>query len=203
MENFYEILEVDKKASKEIIEKAYKVLAKKYHPDMNDENNKEEAEEKFKQISQAYEVLSNKEKREEFDSILNKEQDLKYQELIDKIEILEKRLSYYENGENLQKQESNESINYNKGFANNYNNLNNYSSNNQQYTSNYYNNYTYKNKKEPFFKRIFKNLISIIFAILIVIAIGAGLWFIPPTRQWLQSIYNQNPVIKTIVDIFI
>lgn len=203
MENFYEILEVDKKASKEIIEKAYKVLAKKYHPDMNDENNKEEAEEKFKQISQAYEVLSNKEKREEYDSILNKEQDLKYQELIDKIEILEKRLSYYENGENLQKQESNESINYNKGFANNYNNLNNYSSNNQQYTSNYYNNYTYKNKKEPFFKRIFKNLISIIFAILIVIAIGAGLWFIPPTRQWLQSIYNQNPVIKTIVDIFI
>ena len=40
MKNYYEILEVDRKASPEVIDKAYKTLAKKYHPDLQDENNK-------------------------------------------------------------------------------------------------------------------------------------------------------------------
>ena len=39
VKNYYEILEVDKKASPEIIEKSYKVLAKKYHPDLQKEGN--------------------------------------------------------------------------------------------------------------------------------------------------------------------
>ena len=47
MKNYYEILEVNKKASQETISKVYKFLAKKYHPDANPEN-KQEAEEKFK-----------------------------------------------------------------------------------------------------------------------------------------------------------
>ena len=47
MKNYYEILEVDQKASKEVIEKAYKVLAKKYHPDLQEEKNKKRAEEKI------------------------------------------------------------------------------------------------------------------------------------------------------------
>lgn len=40
MKNYYEILEVDRNASKEIIEKAYKTLAKKYHPDVQEQNQK-------------------------------------------------------------------------------------------------------------------------------------------------------------------
>ena len=66
MKNYYEILEVNKKASPETISKVYKYLAKKYHPDTNPEN-KQEAEEKFKEISEAYEILSNEEKRKEYD----------------------------------------------------------------------------------------------------------------------------------------
>ena len=51
MENYYEILEVSPNASKEIIDKAYRTLAKKYHPDANPEDKKKWAEEKFKKIS--------------------------------------------------------------------------------------------------------------------------------------------------------
>lgn len=67
MKNYYDELEVSKNASKEVIEKVYKVLAKKYHPDMNQGDAKQEAEEKFKKISEAYEVLSNEEKRKKYD----------------------------------------------------------------------------------------------------------------------------------------
>ena len=43
MKNYYEILEVNENASKEVIDKAYKVLAKKYHPDLQEEKNKKAA----------------------------------------------------------------------------------------------------------------------------------------------------------------
>ena len=56
MKNYYEILEVDQKASKEVIEKAYKVLAKKYHPDLQEEKNRKNAEDKIKTINEAYEI---------------------------------------------------------------------------------------------------------------------------------------------------
>ena len=58
MKNYYEILEVDKNASQEVIEKAYKALAKKYHPDLQQGQAKHESAEKMKIINEAYEVLS-------------------------------------------------------------------------------------------------------------------------------------------------
>lgn len=65
--NYYDILQVNKNASPEIIEKAYKVLAKKYHPDLQTEENKKQSEEILKEINEAYEVLSNPEKKKEYD----------------------------------------------------------------------------------------------------------------------------------------
>ena len=67
MKNYYEELEVSNKASKEVIEKAYKVLAKKYHPDTNTDENKAQAEEKFKKLNEAYEFLSDSQKRSQND----------------------------------------------------------------------------------------------------------------------------------------
>ncbi|HHW66694.1 MAG: molecular chaperone DnaJ [Epulopiscium sp.] len=63
--DYYEILGVDKSASDADIKKAYRKLAKKYHPDMNPNN--KEAEQKFKEISEAYEILSDPQKRAKYD----------------------------------------------------------------------------------------------------------------------------------------
>ena len=68
--NYYEILEIDKNASQETIEKIYKLLVKKYHPDLQENNSKIEFEEKIKKINEAYETLSNSEKRKEYDLFL-------------------------------------------------------------------------------------------------------------------------------------
>jgi len=63
--DYYKILEIDRNASAEDIKKAYRKLARKYHPDLNP--NDKEAETKFKQVNEANEVLSDPEKRKKYD----------------------------------------------------------------------------------------------------------------------------------------
>ena len=64
--DFYEILGIPKGAGDAEIKKAYRTLAKKYHPDMNP--NDKNAEKNFKEVNEAYEVLSNPEKKSRYDS---------------------------------------------------------------------------------------------------------------------------------------
>ncbi len=63
--DYYEVLGVDKGADDAAIKKAYRVLAKKYHPDMNPDD--KEAEAKFKEVNEAYAVLSDPEKKSQYD----------------------------------------------------------------------------------------------------------------------------------------
>ena len=63
--DYYEVLGVEKNADEAAIKKAYRVLAKKYHPDMNPGD--KEAEKKFKEASEAYAVLSDPEKKRQYD----------------------------------------------------------------------------------------------------------------------------------------
>lgn len=65
-EDYYKVLGVEKNATPDEIKKAYRNLARKYHPDVSEEA-KEVAEEKFKEVSEAYEVLSDAEKRKLYD----------------------------------------------------------------------------------------------------------------------------------------
>jgi molecular chaperone DnaJ len=64
--DYYEILGVGKTATQDDIKKAYRKLAKQYHPDMNPTDRKA-AEEKFKELSEAYEVLADPDKRQKYD----------------------------------------------------------------------------------------------------------------------------------------
>src|SRR5690554_3369101 len=61
--DYYDVLGVSRDANEIEIKKAYRTLAKKYHPDVNKEPG---AEEKFKEVQEAYEILSDPQKREQY-----------------------------------------------------------------------------------------------------------------------------------------
>ena len=80
----YEVLGVEKTATDEELKKAYRKLAKKYHPDANPDN-KKEAEEKFKEVSEAYETLSNPQKRKMYDQL----DQMDHKDLAGEIQVVE------------------------------------------------------------------------------------------------------------------
>ncbi len=65
--DYYSILDVDRKASQQEIKKAYRKLARKYHPDVNQGD--KGSVEKFQEINEAHEVLSDPEKRQKYDQL--------------------------------------------------------------------------------------------------------------------------------------
>ena len=157
MKNYYELLEVDKNASKEVIDKAYKILVKKYHPDLQDESSKLKCEQKIKEINEAYEILSDVSKRNEYDKTLKNNfitlED--YNIIIDENMKLKKELNnlkntffnkntYYDNYQNINKNNfNNSSTKYKPNNFNNTNNIYNNKSNtsDDNYNENYHKKY--------------------------------------------------------------
>lgn len=213
MENYYDILEVSPKASKQIIDKAYKVLAKKYHPDVNSENKKEWAEEKFKKINEAYEVISDEQKRAEYDQKLEREKQqflidnenlkARYEKLCEQNEILRNEIANLKaNYPNNIYQNNN--INQKKDYSNIQDEINRKVS--QSIDKAYYDTYVqrmrdygYKIYHKKTLKERAKDIVSIFITILIVIIVLIILWQIPAVRNYIES----NKIIKTFIDSFL
>lgn len=197
MNNYYEILEVSKNASKEVIEKAYKVLVKKYHPDLyQEESQKKMAEQKMKLINEAYDVLSEDEKRKNYDLELEEqarelERQKNEQENKRKDNVINEEPVYYEEEPVLTKKEIKEQIKQEKRAQRQY----------QEEQERIYRNYMrslgYRVKERWTWSRFVRTLKMIgLIAIAILI-----IWIFPPTHKLLLQTYEENPLIKSAVDI--
>ncbi len=207
MKTLYEILEVSETASKEIIEKAYKVLAKKYHPDLQQQLDKSKAEEMMKMLNEAYDILSDETKRKKYDE-----------------ELATKRNKESVNSYNQSNKKQESNVNYSKNPSNNYTNSSNpkeytnehiakeyekkqeqmQKNTQQQYEAQYqkaYENYLrslgYKIKYKWTWKRI-KELLK---TIGIIIIISIIIWTFPPTHKMLVEFYESNEIVKAIINV--
>lgn len=204
-ENYYDILQVNKNASIEIIEKAYKTLVKKYHPDLQEGNLKEKYEEKIKKINEAYEVLSDSEKRKSYDLTLS------HQNIISEEEY-NKLYSEYINMKNeLNYLKSN--IKQNNIPNNNFENNSDFSqeANTEHFTDTinsavnkaYYDAYIQDLKNRGYkirYKKTKKDYIAMLITFFIFVLLAFILWHIPFIRKYLVGLYEENSALKFLVD---
>ena len=203
--NYYEILEVNQNASPEIIEKAYKTLVKKYHPDLQENNLKNIYEEKIKKINEAYDILSNTEKRKKYDLNLKNTEisSEEFKNLINENNNLKNELNYLKNDLNNQKNKNTENINnftdrnYNKKIQ---------ESINTAYNKAYYDAYIQSLKNRGYkikYKKNWKDFFALINTIIINSTISFILWHIPFVKNYLINLYNKNPALQFLVDLLL
>lgn len=219
--NYYDILQVNQNSSPEIIEKAYKTLAKKYHPDLQPEENKKQAEEILKDINEAYEILSNPISKANYDNSLKEnyisEED--YENLYNQNEVLKNKLNnIYQKEKNINNINS-ESINYPKNNSND-----NLKKQEEFFTKQQAENLKYQEelqraKEKAYhdayiqdlknrgykikYKKTFKDYLKGFITIFIVIIVLIALWHIPFIHNFFMNLYNENELLHYIVDLFL
>lgn len=172
MKNYYELLEVNPKASKEIIEKAYRVLVKKYHPDLYQGDEKLIAQKKVQELNEAYHVLSDNFLREQYDIELEREKENRYSNIS------------YENSrrKNNVRQENNVAENYeNQGKQHKVGTFMSLVDLSKSIFSN-----RPKIKQKRKLQKEDKMAAAITFVIVVIL--GIILWFIPATNGFLRSL---------------
>ena len=188
--NYYQILEVDVNASFEVIEKAYKTLVKKYHPDLQENSLKNDSEAKLKLINEAYEVLSNEEKRKNYDLALQQEE-------IEKEKIKEEEI--YKNFSNSSLANNIEKENNNNSNNNNINYINQIEQARKQA---YYDAYIQDLKNRGYkirYKKTWKDYLKNIIAFFLTILVLFVLFQVPFVKNFLVSIYEDNPIVRNLV----
>lgn len=211
--NYYKILEVDKDASSEVIEKAYKTLVKKYHPDLQESNLKAEYEEKIKIINEAYETLSNPILRAKYDETLTQRElsEEDFQKLSKENENLYNEIyNLKHNINNIPYTESNYSqtnINTEENLQQKYQQELEYQNQiNEAKQKAYYDAYIQDLKNRGYkirYKKTVKDYVRSLLALFITILILFLLLQIPFIKNFFIEMYNDNPILKTIVNIFI
>ena len=199
--NYYEILEVDKNASKEIIDKAYKTLAKRYHPDLQTQEGKEQKEEMMKKVNEAYDVLSDENKRTAYNQQLasqNVSMD-EYQKILLENELLKQQLeTVRQNIQNNRVYQQNTYSNEQRNTTPNVGQQTNFTANQP-----YQNPYVQTRKQYRTRRRLtFKQLIKIIGVIVGVILLCALIYQIPPVKEYFNNMYEENIFFKALVNIF-
>lgn len=209
METLYDVLEVSPKASKEIIEKAYKTLAKKYHPDLQTQENRALAEEKMKKINEAYEILSDDFKRSEYDKEL---EELKRQKLEEKIEEDKIVNNQNYNNENYYNNQNSNYYNEEENWKNQFLRLSKRQQRklikkieknaNEEYRKLYEDYFRSLGYKIPH-KWTFKDIVTISIVIIVLILIFLILWAIPSTHAWMINLYEENLIVNILVKLVI
>lgn len=205
MKTLYEILEVSESASKEIIEKAYKVLAKKYHPDLQTPENKDLAEKKMKEINEAYDILNDEQKRKKYDEELTRKREIENQENATNVEKTGKTVNptYTQNVEynkvnDMQQRRYQERLRKDEQRMRKQMQANLEKEYEEAYYS-YLRSLGYKIKERWTWKKTKQLFMTLaILAVMVIV-----LWFIPPTHNMLVNFYESNPIIKVLVDIII
>ena len=201
--NYYDWLEISRNASPEVVEKAYKTLVKKYHPDLQEGENKQQAEEMIKKINEAYSVLSDETKRKQYDETI-KESTISKEDY----DRLQQELN------NMRRQSTTNDNHNTSNVANMQSTENEKQEQNIEYQQQlenarkkaYYDAYIQDLKRRGYkirYKKTFKDYLKIFIVIIVVIVLCILLWVIPFTREKLIDFYNSNEIIKWMIDMVI
>lgn len=182
MKNYYETLEVNQKASKEIIEKAYKVLVKKYHPDLYIGEKKVYAEKKIKEINEAYHILSDEFLREQYDREYQQQEELG----------MNRDNNYAMKQNNKRRIKRQDKVAKVGSFASMF-----------DLTKQLIHDIARSKEKREEIKEVTKkDILAILLTIVAMIIIGIILWFIPFTNSWMRELLFENPVFNWIAGLF-
>lgn len=195
MKNYYEILEVNPKASQEVIEKAYRVLIRKYHPDLYTGEKQQYAQQMTKDINEAYHILSDDFLREQYNKELEKQQMAKdennitqqtrkvttqtkdnYRQIQQKEETLSQRMQTHKIGSFGSVIELTKEVMHDLKKS--------------------------KEKRKRIKDMTQNDIMAIVLTIVIVIIIGIILWFIPFTNGWMRELLFENPLFNWIGNLF-
>lgn len=195
MKNYYEILEVNPKASREVIEKAYRVLIRKYHPDLYTGEKQQYAQQMTKDINEAYHILSDDFLREQYNKELEKQQMAKdennitqqtrkittqtkdnYHQMQQKEETLSQRMQTHKIGSFGSVIELTKEVMHDLKKS--------------------------KEKRKRIKDMTQNDIMAIVLTIVIVIIIGIILWFIPFTNGWMRELLFENPLFNWIGNLF-
>ena len=211
MKNYYEILEVDKNASQEVIEKAYRTLAKKYHPDLQQGQRQQEYAEKMKIINQAYDVLSNSSKREEYNKELENEkiqrERMQYQQMQNEAISREQQERIMQENYALKQQLNRMGVNNKSVDEGTIVNMSRILSQqiNAARRQAYHDAYV-QDMRSRGYKIKYKHGLKYYLKLILMLAITAFVLFliyqIPPVKNFFTGLYNENVIFKAIVDVF-
>ena len=196
MKDYYGILEVNEKASPEIIDKAYKTLVKKYHPDLYSSIEKIEADKKLQDINEAYHILSDHFLRSQYDLELQRERMRSQEKQREEIQAEStyqnenktwnaKQLKHKKQRNKKENVKTKNHVGTVLGLADVVKAL-------------------WENRPERTEKRKMnqKDWLAFGLTILALLIISTILWFIPFTNGWMRQLLFENPISNLIAGLF-